>query len=337
MGQRLRLIVGIGVSVFFLYWAARFVGDGNLGKAFESIQRANYWFLAPALVAYFAGVWLRAMRWRVLLKPLKPLGVSTVFPIVVIGYMANDVLPARLGELVRAYVLGEQENVPKTSALATIVVERLFDGIAMLIFVALVGLVVPLNDQVAGIFRVATILFVIALIALVAIGSSRSRAISIVNHVDRRLPEKARGKLQPLAERFLVGLNSLQDGRASAMILGLSLGAWFCEATMYLAVALGFGLYLGFPAFMLTTAVANLGAMVPAAPGYVGTFDAFALAALALFRPDGSVAAAYVIVLHLALLGPVTLLGFFYLWRANLSLRTLGQRATMTTTKGTPS
>jgi uncharacterized membrane protein YbhN (UPF0104 family) len=82
---------------------------------------------------------------------------------------------------------------------------------------------------------------------------------------------------------------------------------------------------------MLTTAVANLGAMVPAAPGYVGTFDAFALAILALFHPDSAVAGAYVIVLHLALLGPVTLLGFFYLWRSNLSLRSLGQRASLTT------
>src|SRR5579859_7048187 len=135
MGQRLRVLVGVAVSLFFLYWAFRLVGNGNLGSAVESIQHANYWFLLPALAAYFAGVWLRAVRWRVLLKPVKSIEVSTLFPVVVIGYMANDVLPARLGEVVRAYVLGEQEDIPKTTTLATIVVERLFDGIAMLIFV----------------------------------------------------------------------------------------------------------------------------------------------------------------------------------------------------------
>jgi uncharacterized protein (TIRG00374 family) len=329
VSQKIRVLVGAGVSLLFLYWAARLVG--NLGSAIESIQHANYWFVVPALVAYFAGVWLRAVRWRVLLSPLKILSTSSLFPVVVIGYMANDVLPARLGEVVRAYVLGEQENVPKTTTLATIVVERLFDGIAMLIFVALVGLFVPLNAQVAGIFRVAAALFVIALVALFAAGSSRSRALALVDLVDERLPSNARGRLAPLADRFLLGLDSLQSGRASAAVLGLSLAAWTCEAMMYFAIALGFGLYLGFPAFMLTTAVANLGAMVPAAPGYVGTFDAFALAVLALFHPDPAVAGAYVIVLHLALLGPVTLLGFFYLWRSNLSLRSLGQRASLTT------
>jgi uncharacterized membrane protein YbhN (UPF0104 family) len=116
------------------------------------------------------------------------------------------------------------------------------------------------------------------------------------------------------------------------MILGLSLGAWLCEAAMYFTIAFGFGLQLGYPAYMLTTAVANLGAMVPAAPGYVGTFDYGALASLRLFDASPAPAAAYVLVLHLALLGPVTLLGFFYLWRANLSLRTLGQRAAVTST-----
>jgi uncharacterized protein (TIRG00374 family) len=329
MAQRLRVLVGIAVSAFFLYWAVLLVGGDNLKRAAESIQHANLWFVLPALAAYFAGVWLRAVRWRVLLKPVKALGVSALFPVVVIGYMANDVLPARLGEVVRAYVLGEQEGVPKTTTLATIVVERLFDGIAMLIFVAFVGLIVPLGDQVAAIFRVATVLFVVVLAVLFAAGAARSRALVLVELADGRLPAAARGRVAPIAERFLEGLDSLQSGRASATILALSLGAWTCEATMYFAIALGFGLYLGFPAFMLTTAVANLGAMVPAAPGYVGTFDAFALAVLQLFGPDRGVAGAYVVVLHLALLGPVTLLGFYYLWRSNLSLRTLGQRATV--------
>jgi glycosyltransferase 2 family protein len=328
MGQRLRILVGIAVSLFFLYWAIRLIG--NLGSAVESIQHADYWYVLPALAAYFAGVWLRAVRWRVLLKPVKSLSVSALFPVVVIGYMANDVLPARLGEIVRAYVLGEQEDIPKTTTLATIVVERMFDGIAMLVFVALVGLVVPLGEQIAAIFRLTTGLFVVALVALFAAGVSRSRALALIDLIDERLPVVIRGRVAPLADRFLLGLNSLQSGRASATVLALSLGAWSCEAAMYFTIALGFGLYLGFPAFMLTTAVANLGAMVPAAPGYVGTFDAFALAVLALFRPDRAVAGAYVIVLHLALLGPVTFLGFFYLWRSNLSLRTLGQRATVT-------
>lgn len=331
MNQRWRLIAGILISLFFLAWAARLVG--SLGAIVQSLGQANYTFVLPALVAYFAGVWLRAIRWHFLLQPIKPISSRRLFPVIVIGYMANDVLPARLGELVRAYVLGEQEGVPKTTTIGTIVVERLFDGLAMLIFVAVVGLSVPLNAQISGIFRIAAVLFIGVLIVLFAIGSSRDRAIRLVQGLESVLPSSLEGKVAHVADRFLQGLDCLQSGRLSAMILLLSLGAWLCESAMYYVVALGFGLGLGFPAYLLTAAVANLGAMVPAAPGYVGTFDLLALASLRLFAANPGQAGGYVLVLHAALLVPVTLLGFYYLWRANLSLRTLGQRVTVASTE----
>lgn len=331
MTARWRLAVGGLISLFFLWWIWRLVG--GLGTMVESLGHANYLFLLPALVAYFAGVWIRAIRWHALLRPVGRISARRLFPIVVIGYMANDVLPARLGELVRAYVLGEQEGVATTTTLGTIFVERLFDGLAMLIFVGSVGLLVPLSEQISSVFRIAAVLFVGVLVALGAVVSSRQQTLQLAVRLDRPLPDRLRGKLPSLVDRFLRGLACLQSGRLSAAILALSLGAWLCEATMYLILALGFGLRLGFPAYMLTAAVANLGAMVPAAPGYLGTFDFGALASLHLFGISPGEAAGYVLVLHLALLGPVTFLGFFFLWRANLSLRSLGQRATIGTTK----
>jgi uncharacterized protein (TIRG00374 family) len=334
VSQRWRLIAGIVISLFFLVWAARLVG--SFGPMLQSLGRANYLFVLPALLAYFAGVWLRAVRWHFLLRPVKPIPSGRLFPVVVIGYMANDVLPARLGELVRAYVLGEEEQVPKTTTIGTIVVERLFDGLAMLIFVAVVGVTVPLDAQIAGIFRLATALFIGVLVVLLAFGASRTRSVRLIERVERILPSQLEGRVAHLAERFLQGLDCLQSARLSAMILILSVGAWLCESTMYLVVALGFGFHLGFPAYMLTAAVANLGAMVPAAPGYVGTFDFGALASLSLFGLNPGQAGGYVLVLHATLLIPVTLLGFYYLWRANLSLRTLGQRVAVATSEESP-
>lgn len=318
MGQRARVVIGILVSAFFLFWALKLVGD--VGAVARILERAQYVFILPALVAYFFGVWLRSWRWHFLLRPVRPIPARKLFPVVVIGYMANDVLPARLGELFRAYVLGEQEGVPKTTTLATIVVERMFDGVAMLVFVAMVAAFVPLSGQIAQVARLASVIFLTALIVLFLAGSSRRRAIALVERVELTLPSSLQGKVGRLAERFLEGLDSLRSPGLAAAILGLSLGAWLCEATMYALLALGFRLGLSYWAFMLTTAVANLFAMVPAAPGYVGTFDVGALASLALFGADHARAAGYVLVLHAILLIPVTLLGFFYLWRANLSL-----------------
>ncbi|MGH7862311.1 MAG: lysylphosphatidylglycerol synthase domain-containing protein, partial [Candidatus Dormibacteraceae bacterium] len=102
MSQRWRLVGGALISLFFLAWATRLVG--SFGGMVASLDRANYFYLVPALLVYFAGVWLRAVRWHFLLRPVKPIPSRRLFPVVVIGYMANDVLPARLGELVRAYV-----------------------------------------------------------------------------------------------------------------------------------------------------------------------------------------------------------------------------------------
>src|SRR5438105_3805238 len=116
-----RLWIGLVVSLVCLVLAFRGV---DMGAAAALIAGANYWLLLPALAAYFAGVWVRAVRWRYLLRPIKPMPSGRLFPVVVIGYMANDVLPARMGEIARAYVLGRQEGVSSTSVLATIAVER---------------------------------------------------------------------------------------------------------------------------------------------------------------------------------------------------------------------
>lgn len=325
--QQWRVLLGIGISAFFLYFVAQQVNNWPaLGR---SLSTANYWYVLPALGVYFFGVWLRAIRWRFLLQPIKTIGVSRLFPVVVIGYMANDVLPARLGEAVRAYVLGEREDVSKSATLATILVERLFDGIVMLLFMALVGLTFPFDEGLQQIFRITSGIFLLALIGFVIAASAKGLALRLLDALLRPLPSAVGARLADFAHRFLDGLDVLRSPSLVMATLVLTAGAWLAEAAMYFLISLGFGLPLGFLAYLLTTAVANLGTMVPSAPGYIGTFEALATRSLALFGADPNVALSYVIVLHVALLVPVTLLGFLYLWQSGLTLsgvqRQLGQ------------
>jgi len=126
------LAVGIVVSAVFLYIGLR---DANLAAVWDIITRAHVLWLIPGVVVYFLAVWGRTWRWHYLLRPIKPISLSTLFPIVVIGYMGNNVYPFRAGEVIRAYILKRSENVTVTASLTTIVVERLFDGLVMLIFV----------------------------------------------------------------------------------------------------------------------------------------------------------------------------------------------------------
>jgi glycosyltransferase 2 family protein len=316
-----RLILGVAISAFFLVWAVGQVSDfGAVGSA---LREANYLYLVPALGAYFFGVWIRSARWHYLLRPLRQLTPNALFPVVVIGYMANDVLPARLGEVVRAYVLGEREGLPKSAVLATIVVERTFDGIAMLLFIVAVTFFVPLDARLQGIFQVAALVFVGALAAFFVVASRPRIARQLIDTVGRVLPARFGPSFVALANRFLAGFGVFQSGRLLLATFALSIAAWLAEAAMYLIVARGFGLALPTTAYLLTTAFANLAGMVPSAPGYVGPFEFGALASLSLFGLSAEQALSYVLVLHVALLVPVTLLGFVFLWRYGLSLRSL--------------
>lgn len=126
-----KLWLGIGISVLFLFLAFRKVNLHELKKALES---ANYIYLIPAILLTILSLWIRAFRWQYILQPVREIRVSSLFSATMIGFMANNLLPVRLGEFVRAYTIGEKERISKSSSLATIVVERIFDGITILSF-----------------------------------------------------------------------------------------------------------------------------------------------------------------------------------------------------------
>src|SRR5512143_594454 len=120
MLKRWRLWLGIVISIVFLYYALRGL---ELNKVGEYLRSANYWWLVPGVAVYFLAVAARTWRWHYLLRPLKPIPLGRLFPVVVIGYMGNNIYPARAGEVIRAYVLKRNESVSISASLATILVE----------------------------------------------------------------------------------------------------------------------------------------------------------------------------------------------------------------------
>ncbi len=321
--------LGLIISLFFLALAFRGV---QLNDAWQALSTANYLYILPALVMYFIGVYLRAWRWRVLLKPVKDLTAGRLFPTVVIGYMANNILPARLGEVVRAYILGAKETVSKSAALATIVVERMFDGLSMIGFMIVILWLFPLGtgsgaDLLQGILRVGAPLFLIALILFLVIASSRSLALRLTDFFLKFLPAGLRTKINSVMGAFLDGLAVLRSPRDVLIVFLLSIIVWLFEASMYYIIMLGFNFSQPFYVLLLATAAANLFTIAPSTPGYVGVFDFPVRATLTAFGVAESVAISFTLVLHAALWVPVTLLGLYYLWHEGLSLGWLRQRS----------
>lgn len=344
-----QFIIGLVVSLLFLAWA---LSNEPLDKVWGAVLQANYWSLIPALALYFIGVWFRALRWRILLKPLVPkISLNKTFEVVTIGYMANNILPARIGELVRAYVLSRKEGVRKTATLATILVERIFDGLIMVGFAAAVILFVILFDrdmlssgpghnlgnlirQLDVLITVTAVVFLAALVAFISVASSRTRMQRVVNFGLRFLPGRLHDRAEHLAVSFIDGLASLRSPSSLAAVFGLSILAWLFEAGMYYVLGTwgfaltsgdGIGRLLPFYAYMLATAFVNLSTLIPQGPGYVGVFDAIAKVVLVgAFGVEQTAATSYVLVLHYpALLLPITILGFVYLGRESLSWKEL--------------
>ncbi len=344
-----QLIIGLVISVIFFALAVLDIDPAQVWTAFT---RANYLALIPALLVYFIGVWVRAVRWRILLRPILPeksrSGLLRIFEVVVIGYMGNNVFPARIGELVRAYVLSLRENVRKTATLATILVERIFDGLTMIGFAAAVVLFVLIVDSKAlttgADHKLGTLLmslsipivigavvFLGALVVFLAVASSPNLMLRLAKVAFRFLPNRLHQRADRLMSSFIDGLASLKSPSNMAAVFGLSIVAWLFEASMYYIIgAWGFdlrgsdGLPLPFYVYVLATAAVNLGTLIPQAPGYAGVFEAIAKGVLVgAFGVDENASLSYVLVLHATLLIPITLLGFFYTAHQSITYKQL--------------
>ena len=316
----LALAVGVIVSAVFLYIGLRGL---QLSEVWEGVRDARIGWLIPGVAVYFLAVWGRTWRWHYLLRSLQPIPLRRLFPVVVIGYMGNNVYPFRAGEVIRAYVLRRNEGVNIPASLATIVVERIFDGLVMLLFVFVA---LPFadfrQDWLRDVVFFSTILFWGAFLAFLAMALRPARMRAIYTWVfERLLPGKVGAAGIRMADHFMLGLENLRSPRDLLMILVSSVFIWLTETTKYWFVMHAFDFEVSFFVLMVMTAVVNLATTLPSSPGYVGTFDTPGIKTLTAYGVPESIAASYTLVLHAALWLPITLLGFYYLWRQGLSWR----------------
>jgi uncharacterized protein (TIRG00374 family) len=309
--------VGAGVSAFFVMLALRGL---DLGHVWRDIQGANYWWLLPGVMTYFVGVWARTWRWHYLLRPIKPISLKAMWPMIVIGYMGNNVYPFRAGEVIRAYLLKKKEGVSMSASIATILVERIFDGLVMLLFVFVALPVAPgLPGWLREIVIMASLAFLGALILFFGIAALPEVSRAFYHWVISRFaPTALQPKIVALADRFMEGLSSLTRLRDVLMIFFTSVVIWLLETLKYWFVMHAFSFSVSFFALMLMNGVVNLATTLPSAPGYIGTFDGPGIEVLKVFAVSPTVAAAYTLVLHAALWLPITALGFWYMARESL-------------------
>jgi uncharacterized protein (TIRG00374 family) len=322
--KRWQFWLGVAISAVLLWWALR---NLQLKEVWSALQGAQYWWLIPGVAVYMLGVGARTWRWHYLLRPLKRVSVGTMFPIVAIGYMGNNIYPARAGELLRAYVLRKREGISISASLATIIIERAFDGIVMLAFVflnlpELAGLTSDSGfiGDIRTLAIIGAVIFLFAVLIFLLMAIFPERSMSIVNKIiDRILPNRFRESSQSLVARFHDGLASLRSPKDVLMVLVTSVIIWLFETWKYWFVMHAFSFSVSFFTLMLMNGIVNLATTIPSAPGYIGTFDAPGIKVLEAYGVPGAIAAGYTLVLHAALWLPITLLGAYFMAREQLS------------------
>jgi uncharacterized protein (TIRG00374 family) len=317
--------IGIVVSLIFI---GLFIRSTDLGEVRAAFEDANYALALASLPVYFLGLWVRTIRWQYLLRPVKRVTALRLYPVVIIGLMGNNLLPARAGELARAYVLGERERISKTTSLGTIAVDRMFDGITlipmMLIVAAFAGqsttFPVGFGKELsfAGLGIVMSIFFGIGIAVLFYLALSQHGRDFLHRLVHRFSPGRLKPHVERLMQSFFDGLSALRNPVDLGAAWLLSWISWSLEATMYYMVALAFGIHEPFYVFLLLTATANLAIAIIASQGGIGPFEVVVSRTLVSFGVTTELASAYAIGLHAILLVPIVALGLYFLWSANL-------------------
>ena len=322
--KRWQVLLGLGISALFLYFALRGM---HLAEIWETVRTARVIWVLPGIPIYFFGLWLRSLRWRIFLKPIKRLSIQHLFPIIAIGYMGNNIYPARLGELVRSAILKKEDDIAISASLATIIIERIFDGIVMLGFILLnlsaISLMAHSAEIRATINTVALwgsgIFIVTFLIFLLSAFFQKSVSLFLNKLTHKILPLKFSRPAMGLMEKFFSGIQSLSSPLDTIFALLLTTAIWLVETLFYWIIMRAFPFQVSFGTLMLLNGFLNLFTIIPSSPGYIGTFDAPGIAILVALGIQPQLAAGYTLLLHAALWLPVTILGAIFFAKKGIS------------------
>lgn len=333
--------IGIIISGVFLFLFLRKLDFYEVLKALKSV---NYWLILPAILLNLFSFYIRSIRWRRLLKHIKIIRTTPLLSATFIGFMANNLLPVRIGEFVRAYVIGKKENISKSASFATIVVERVFDIMAVLILFLTVSIVFSLkffgysqgayipswllkSGYYCGLLLGGMIFF------LIIFQAKTSFILRTMEKLMENLPEKFTEKILHLFASFSSGINLFKNFKDTCVLIFLSVFMWLFFCT---------NLYIGFYAFdienpsfisaIFLCVVLAIAVMIPSSPGFIGTFHLACKTGLIFLFPciGDNKAGAMALIYHLIGFIPVTLVGFGFLLAEGLSWREISSAQKIT-------
>jgi uncharacterized protein (TIRG00374 family) len=311
-----RVIVGLIVSGVFLYIAVQNLQPAEVWRAF---RQAHYLWVVPAVVLYLLALVARTARWQALLSFERHIPLRELLPTMAMGRGANNIYPFRAGEIVRVLLLRQRNAVSAAAGLASILVERVFDGLTMVLFLLAAGPIGGIPEDLRFLLWLAIVVFGAALgviYAMVLWPGPIQRAVEWF--VARLTPHRFHQRLLGTAERFVGGFASIRSVAALTWVLLFSIAVWTAETISYRLLMNSFGFGVDLHHLLLMSGAANLGTALPSGPGNVGTFDAPSILVLTGVGVPKDTAISYQFLLHAVLWCTETLAGLWFMWRSGL-------------------
>jgi uncharacterized protein (TIRG00374 family) len=301
---------GILVSLLFTYLTFRGTDFGALHAA---LGRSNYWTLIPALVVLGAAIFLRAIRWRLLISAEHRPSMSIVTSALLVGYLFNSILPARAGEAIRIVIVRQRAGTPKFELLGTVVAERAMDVLTLLLFLFAIAPVIPSTEWLPRVVALGAALFVVTAGVCIVFAVYGERPARVLLRPLGVLPMMSRDRIDLAAANLVRGLSAFRRPAIAFPAFALTAASWLLIAFASWICMRGFELRLGFSAAVLVVAAINLAMVLPSGPAGIGVFEAATLTALRPFDIDRAQGLSYALVLHGLNVLPFIVLGYLAL------------------------
>ena len=333
--HRWKTLFGIVITVGLLAWVLR---DVSAAEVWHELRDADPMWLVAAVILATLSMVLRAIRWRILLEPVEPnTSFDSRFGAVCIGFAVNNLLPARLGEITRAFAISKTEPIPLSASVASLVVERILDGVvlAIFLFATISAPGFPLGEgTTAELIRrtanVGAIAFSVGLGLLWLAARNPARAVELFDRtIGRLLPDRLSEKASKVAGAFVAGLGALARPGVFLRALFWTFIVWIDLSLSIWAGIMAFGITgPGVSGSLFLQSVIAFAVAAPSSPGFFGVFEAAARLGLSLWSVTPARIVSFATSYHILTFIPVTVLGLWYLQRIGLSWKDVGARET---------
>lgn len=293
-----------------------------------ALRQANYAWLIPASLPFAGTIASKVLRWQLLFPgDHSRIRRGKLLSALMISYALNTLLPARLGELARAYVIGESENLSKSLAFSTIVVEKVLDVLTLLLFLVLLLPFVALPSWIQQSAMVVAPVFLGLFVLILALAYQRKRTLALAHSIVGRVPWLSAERLLATLDSALSGFDVLISVRTNLKLWGWSLAVWATSGLFMLLVMVAFHIDAPPAAAFLLLCVTSLGMTVPSSPGYIGVYHWLVVSTLHIFGVDRELALSFAFALHALTFLPLTLIGIYCMMRENYSLQRIEEGA----------